>query len=128
MIAVEEYQETIGAGDAVSPGQLSPYRIRACVVQPRSHVERIVVVENPDLGPLGSGGTLVRLALGKVGDRHCGGPVGLGEDPVQGESTVKPDRVDHEAFGRFGYRVALTYGDQARQCEVERDCSCGVAH
>ena len=70
----------------------------------------------------------MRLALSKIGDRSCGGPIGLGEDPVQRKSTLKPDRLDGQALGRFGYRVALACGDQARQRKVERDCSCGVAH
>ena len=87
MVGVDVDGKPVGAHDAVPPGEQRHDGVGRRVVEPRADVQRVVVVEEPDLGPLRRGVALARYPLGEPGGRLRLHPGGIVEPAVERRSA-----------------------------------------
>jgi hypothetical protein len=96
-LRVQRDREPLRVPLAVTPGHGARDRPGIAPVHPRPYVERLVVVENEDLGPLGGRFALDRTCLDEVLDRLRRLPDGVVEAAVDPRRT----RLDAHSGGDF---------------------------
>jgi hypothetical protein len=90
VIAIEDDHEEVGVGHPCVSTRQSAEDL-AAIPQPGSDVNVLVVVEEPDLGPLGDGFAFVGNGLAKIRDGRGGHPDGFIEPPVDRDRRAGPD-------------------------------------
>jgi hypothetical protein len=134
VVGVEhELHDVAVAGFLIPAHQLAPDTRRAMVVEhARAHVERVIVVQDPNFGALGCGLSYLGLGLPEIGGRLRLGPDRVVEasvhrnrgTPLQGAHRGRWERVRRGGVRYCGAFVRLGLGVQ---CAGHRERTQGEA-
>jgi hypothetical protein len=100
MVWIEVQPEPVGFGFLIAPGQLPHDPRGVAVVQPRSGIQRRIVVRQAQLGPLGGWLPFVRVALREFGGRRGAQPYFFVEPAIDHNGGVRANRL-HDRYGRM---------------------------